>query len=124
MGVTCSSKLKEIENKILVLESKAEKYLTTEHYSVIKNDLKNGMSLALESALPILEEALNKNVNLKQKKEVSELTKSFVMTTLRGYDDKINKIDNKVDYIDKTKINKQNLNILTNRITDVNPLEL
>jgi transcriptional regulator with AAA-type ATPase domain len=97
---------KYIKSEIEEIHKKLDNYVTKENVDNIKNDVKTMVTNGLEVVLPIVELSLSQKVDIKKKKEIDELTKSFITNTFKRVTEEVKNIDNKVNEIDSKKVNK------------------
>lgn len=102
----CKATKELIKKEVETIHNKFDNYITKDNMENVKSDIKNVVTSGLELVMPVIENLLIQKVDVVKKKEVSELTKSFVTNTFKQVSDKIEKIDNKVEEIDTKKVNK------------------
>lgn len=97
---------KEIKKDIELVKNNLEKYVTHEQIDNIKNSVKESVGNVLEASIPIFTSLLTQKIDLTKKHETNQLTKSFVTSTFKNITEKVDTIGEKLEEIDKKKINK------------------
>ena len=97
---------KEIKKDIELVKNNLEKYVTHEQIDNIKNSIKESVGNVLEASIPIFTSLLTQKIDLTKKHETNQLTKSFVTSTFKNITEKVDTIGEKLEEIDKKKINK------------------